>query len=50
MKYQLKITYPSGVIAYMTHRDKTQFCKRTAQKHMREFVMWHGLKVELEMC
>lgn len=48
MKYSIKITSPSGVIAYMSHRDKTQWCKRTAEKHLREFVYLHGWKAELE--
>jgi hypothetical protein len=48
MKYQIKISYPSGIVAYMIHKDKQQWCKRTAQKYIKEFVMWHGLKVELE--
>lgn len=48
MKYSIKITYPSGTVAYMIHRDRTSWCKRTAMKYLKDFVLWHGLKAELE--
>lgn len=49
MRYAIKITYPSGVVAYMVHRDRASWCLRSARKHLREFVMLHGLKAELEV-
>jgi hypothetical protein len=45
--YSIKISYPSGVIAYMSHKGKTEWCKRTAQKHLREWVYLHGITAEL---
>jgi hypothetical protein len=46
-RYQIRITYPSGVVAFMCHRDRTEWCKRSAQKHLREFVYLHGITAEL---
>lgn len=48
MKYQIRITYPNGLIAYLAHRDKSAWIKRTAQKHMSEFAQVFGLPCELE--
>jgi len=48
MKYSIKITYPSGVIAYLSHKDKTAWTKKTALKYMSEWVHLHGHWVELE--
>lgn len=47
MKYSIKITYPSGKVAYLCHKDKTAFCKRTAQKYLQEWVYLHGHKAEI---
>lgn len=48
MKYSIKITYPSGTIAYMSHKGKTSWCKRTAKKYLTEWVYLHGHKAEIE--
>ena len=48
MKYQIKITYPSGLVAYLIHRDRLAWTKRTAQKHLDEFSLASGLACELE--
>lgn len=47
-RYKIKIIYPSGTISYMIHRDRSEWTKRTALKHLNEFILWHGLKAELE--
>ena len=47
IKYQIKITYPSGTIAFMFHRDKTKWCLKTAKKYLREWVYLHGINAEL---
>ena len=47
-RYCIKITHPSGVVSYMSHRDRTEWCKRAAQKHLREWVALHGITAELE--
>lgn len=46
-RYSIKITYPSGMVAYMSHRDRTEWCKRSALKHLREWVHLHGIKAEM---
>jgi len=47
MKYSIKITYPSGVVSHMRHKDKTAFCKRTAKKYLAEWVHLHGVHAEI---
>lgn len=47
MKYQVRITYPTGLVAILTHRDKTSWTKRTAQRHLAEFVTHFGLPCAL---
>jgi len=48
-KYSVKLTYPNGRISYLSHRNRMAWCKRTARKHMTEFLeMVSGLKAELE--
>jgi hypothetical protein len=46
-RYSIKVTYPSGVVAYMTHNGRSCWTKRYAVKHLREFVYLHGFKAEL---
>ena len=49
MKYAIKITCPSGAIAYLKDRDKTCWCKRTANKKLSEMVHLNdGHKYEME--
>lgn len=35
-KYSIQVISPNGHISYMSHRDKTKFCKRTAKKHLKD--------------
>jgi hypothetical protein len=46
-RYAIKITYPSGVVAYMSHGGRNSWCKRSAMKHLREWVYLHGHEVEM---
>ena len=46
-RYSIKITYPSGFVAYMSHKDKTSWCLRTARKHLSEWVYLHGFHAEI---
>lgn len=48
MKYSVKISYPSGIVAYMSYRGKISWCKKQAKKHIKEWVYLHGVTVELE--
>lgn len=48
MKYQILITYPNGNHAYLVHKDRFAWSKRTAQKYLKEFVAAFGLDCELE--
>lgn len=48
MKYQVRITYPSGQVSYLIHRDRTAWRKATAQKYLNQFVLTFGLMAELE--
>lgn len=48
MKYQIKITYPDGLVTRLIHKDRMSWCLRSAKKHLHEFVLKHGLKAELE--
>jgi len=48
MKYSIKITYPSGVVAYLSDKGKTSWCKKTAKKKLSEMVYLHNHKFELE--
>lgn len=47
-RYQIKITYPDGTIAYMTHKNRMQWCLTSAKKHLAEFVHLHGIHATLE--
>jgi hypothetical protein len=48
MKYSIRIQYPDGV-AYMAHRDKTAWTKRTAIKYATEWNRQHpDLPAQLE--
>ena len=49
MKYQVRITYPSGTVAYLIHKDKLAWTKGTAQKYLSEFAQAFGLPCELEL-
>ena len=49
MKYQIKITYPSGLVAYLIHHDRLAWTKRTAAKYLAEFTAASGLACELEV-
>jgi len=46
-KYSLEIHSPSGHVAIMTHKGKTKFCKRTANKYWNEWVFLHGWHVNI---
>lgn len=47
-RYSIKIIYPSGTVAYMSHKGKSSWCYSSAKKHLNEFVLWHGLHAELD--
>ena len=47
-RYSLKISYPSGVNAYMSFRGKTSWCYSQARKHLKSWVYLHGVKVVME--
>ena len=36
-KYSVRITNIAGNSSYLTHRDRTNWCKQTALKHTKEF-------------
>jgi hypothetical protein len=42
MKYSIKITYPNGQAAYLSHKNKTEWCKKTAQKYLERWNASHG--------
>jgi len=42
-RYFVRIIHDDGSWSVMSHRDKTEFCKRTADKHGSEFYRDHGL-------
>jgi len=48
MKYSIKILENSIFRAYVIHKGRSEWCKRTAEKHLKEFVHLHGWKAELE--
>jgi hypothetical protein len=37
MKFNVMLTYRNGHTALLSHRGKTSWCKRVAQKHCREW-------------
>ena len=47
-RYMIKIVYPSGTVAYMSHKGRSEWCYRSAKKHLNEFILWHGLHATLE--
>lgn len=47
MKYSIKLTYPDGEYAYLTYRNKTSWCLRTAKKHMSTMRLWPAIKAEI---
>lgn len=47
-RYMIKIVYPSGTVAYMSHKGKSEWCYSSARKHLKEFVLWHGLQAVIE--
>jgi hypothetical protein len=47
MRYSIKITYPSGVVAYMSHMGRTEWCYSSAKRHLKEWVYLHGITAEL---
>lgn len=49
MKYSIKITYSDGVISYLSHKDKTAWCKATAKKYMAEWFNRFGQKTTAEL-
>jgi len=46
MRYQIKITYPDGFVAYLIHRDRTSWCKRTALHHINTITWSKGHTLE----
>ena len=46
-RFAILISYPSGVKAHMPHLGKNEFCKRTAKKHLAEWVFLHGISAEI---
>lgn len=38
VRYSVKIFYPNGKISYLSHRGRTAWCRRTALKHLNEFL------------
>lgn len=48
-KYQVKIiNSDESFHAYLTHKNKTSWCKRIALKHMNEFISRHKMNAKLE--
>ena len=47
MRYSIKITHPSGVVTYMQHKGKNEWCFSAARKHLKEWVYLHGITAEL---
>ncbi len=37
MKYSIKITYSNGQQAYLGHKGKTAWCKKTAEKYLEQW-------------
>ena len=49
MKYAVKIIYPDKPVSYLADRDKSTWCKKTAQKYAAVFLRdFPGCKVEIE--
>jgi hypothetical protein len=38
MQFSVKIMYPNGQISYLSYRNRTAWGRRTALKHLREFL------------
>lgn len=49
MKYSIKITSTSGFISYLSHKGKTEWCKRTARKHFAEWNRLHAHEAKAEI-
>jgi hypothetical protein len=47
-RFSIRITYPNGIVAYMSFRDRTSWCRSQANKHLRDWIYLHGIKAELE--
>jgi hypothetical protein len=46
-KYSIEITYPSGVVAYLSHRGRTEWCYSQARYHMKTWVYLHGHQIKM---
>jgi len=42
-RYSIQITYPSGVIAYMSFLGRTEWCYSQARHHLKTWVHVHGI-------
>lgn len=38
MKFCIKITHDNGLVSYLSHKDKTAWCKVTAKKYLSEWL------------
>lgn len=36
-KFAVKLEYPNGKVAYLSHNKRTAWCLKTAKKHAAEF-------------
>jgi hypothetical protein len=45
-KYCVEINN-KGKVSYLIYRDRTAWAKRTAQKHLREWLATHGIPARL---
>ena len=48
MKYSIKVIENDNTEFYLSHKGKTQWCLRTAEKHASEFFANVGLRVLIE--
>lgn len=37
-RYNVRIVYPDGIVAFLSRLDRSEWCLRTAKKHGAEFM------------
>jgi len=46
-RFQIKIAYASGTVAYMCHKGRTEWTKETCKRHLATWVHLHGIHAEI---